>query len=224
MFAWLRRLFNPAPLSTDPSSPTPSETEKAALDSEQENKQESKPTADIESVSHGLTQNDASNESEDFGLVAFDENMLERARAQWQFGDWQSLAKISREMLLHHPDRAKLAILVAAAHGQVGQLDKLQQFVQFAKAWGCSRKLISQVLISGVQNSLGRAALVSNQHDRARIYFEQSVQTAMPGTDIRLFSNARQQYQEEIIQVLSDKQIELDPKFARNDYRAKDPA
>jgi len=212
MFAWLRRLFSPAPLSPDPLTPTPSTTQKAALDSEQENTQENQPAAEIESVSHGLPQNDTTNESADFGLVAFDENLLEKARAQWQFGDWQSLTKISRETLQHHPDRAKLAILVAAAHGQIGQKDKLQQFVQFAQAWGCSRKLISQVLISGVQNSLGRAALLSNQHDRARIYFEQSVQTAMPGTDVRLLSDARQQYQEGLIQALSDKQIELDVK------------
>ena len=38
-----------------------------------------------------------------------DENLLERARTQWQFGDWNSFAQLDRDTLQHHPDRAKLA-------------------------------------------------------------------------------------------------------------------
>jgi hypothetical protein len=79
--------------------------------------------------------------------VAFDENLLERARAQWQFGDWESLTNISRESLQHHPDRAKLSLLVAAGHAQCGRKEKLQHFIRLAKDWGCSRRLISQVFI-----------------------------------------------------------------------------
>ena len=29
-------------------------------------------------------------------FVPYDENLLERARTQWQFGDWESLARIDR--------------------------------------------------------------------------------------------------------------------------------
>ncbi len=43
--------------------------------------------------------------------VPYDENLLERARTQWQFGDWASLMKLERDTLQHHPDRAKLALL-----------------------------------------------------------------------------------------------------------------
>jgi hypothetical protein len=30
----------------------------------------------------------------DQAVVPYDENLLERARTQWQFGDWQSLASL----------------------------------------------------------------------------------------------------------------------------------
>jgi len=43
-------------------------------------------------------------------FVPCDENPLKRARTQWQFGDWQSLAQLDRATLQHHPDRAKLAL------------------------------------------------------------------------------------------------------------------
>jgi hypothetical protein len=56
--------------------------------------------------------------------VPYDENLLERSRTQWQFGDWDSLAKIDREMLQHHPDRAKLALLATAGQLQTGEFSQ----------------------------------------------------------------------------------------------------
>lgn len=136
--------------------------------------------------------------------VAFDENLLERARTQWQFGDWESLTSISRESLQHHPDRAKLAALVAAGHAQCGSSENLQQFIRLAKDWGCSRRLISQVLISGVHNSLGRAAVAAGQAERARLFFEQAITTGMPGADIRLLSEARTRQQRKLLGASQD--------------------
>ena len=133
--------------------------------------------------------------------VAFDENLLERARTQWQFGDWESLTNISRENLQHHPERAKLALLVAAGHAQCGNTEKLQQFIHLAKDWGCSRHLISQVLISGVQNSLGCAAIAAGQSERAQLFFEQAVKTGMPAADTRLLLDARARQQRKILGV-----------------------
>lgn len=132
-------------------------------------------------------------------LVVFDENLLERSRTQWQFGDWESLTNISRESLQHHPDRAKLALFVAAGHAQCGNTEKLQQFILLAKDWGCSRRIISQVLISGVQNSLGCAAIAAGQPERAQLFFEHAVRTGMPGADIKLLSEARTRQQRKLL-------------------------
>jgi hypothetical protein len=55
--------------------------------------------------------------------VPYDEALLDRARTQWQFGDWESLAAITQEHIQHHPDRAKLALLAAAGLQQLGQAE-----------------------------------------------------------------------------------------------------
>ena len=189
MFNWLLRLFRQSQSTEVRQSSLEKKSTQASAELSQEalniNKEA---TADVEALT-----------TEDISWVAFDENLLERARTQWQFGDWESLASISRESLQHHPERARLAVLVAAGHSQCGNQEKLQQFIRLAQDWGCSRKLISQVLISGVQNSLGRASLVAGQTDRAKLFFEQSVQTGMPGADLKLLVNARVRQQRQLL-------------------------
>lgn len=120
-----------------------------------------------------------------------DENLLDRARTQWQFGDWASLIKIDQESLQNHPDRAKLGLMVAAAHLQIGELDDARRLIALAQEWGCHRRLISQVLIAGVHNSLGRASALNGQFDRANLHFEGAVRVVSPSSDVRLLSQAR---------------------------------
>jgi cephalosporin hydroxylase len=124
-------------------------------------------------------------------VVPYDENLLERARTQWQFGDWESLTKIERDNLQHHPDRAKLALLAAAGYLQTDNAGAAKQFIRLAQEWGCSKKLVSQILIAGVHNSLGRAAAIAGQQPRAFKHFESAIQTGTPGNDVRLLTQAR---------------------------------
>jgi hypothetical protein len=124
-------------------------------------------------------------------LVPYDENLLERSRTQWQFGDWASLTQLARDTLQHHPDRAKLALLAAAGHLQQGNRTEARQFTRLAQDWGCSKKRVSQILISGVHNSLGRAAAVSDQGQRALQHFQYAIQAGAPKSEVRLLSAAR---------------------------------
>lgn len=129
--------------------------------------------------------------SRDSALVPYDENLLERARAQWEFGDWASLAAIERDVLQHHPDRAKLALLVAAGHMQSADPANARQLIRLAQNWGCNQKLIAQILAAGVHNSLGRAATVVGQHDRATKHFASAITTGSPGAEAGLLGKAR---------------------------------
>ncbi|SMG56525.1 methyltransferase domain-containing protein [Paraburkholderia susongensis] len=124
-------------------------------------------------------------------VVPYDENLLERARTQWQFGDWERLSKIDKEMLRHHPERARLAMLVAASHLQIDNNILARQFLQLAREWGCSKKLIAQILTAGALNSLGRAAVLAGDMPRALRHFESSIQAGTPGADTRLIAMAR---------------------------------
>ncbi|MHB0819902.1 methyltransferase FkbM [Stutzerimonas stutzeri] len=154
-----------------------------------------KPTpAPIESKEPALAQaGDLAPASEENNShpVAYDENLLERSRTQWQFGDWASLAKLERSTLQYHPDRAKLALLAAAGHQQLGNLPAVRQFTQLALEWGCGKKLASQLLIAGVHNTLGRAAGLDHGQERALQHFERAISVAMPGADQRLLARAR---------------------------------
>lgn len=132
-----------------------------------------------------------SSENTDSRLVPYDENLLERSRTQWQFGDWQSLAQLQRETLQHHPDRAKLALLAAAGHQQLANMSAARQFTRLAQDWGCNKKLVSQILIAGVHNTLGRAAAIGGRQQQALQHFENSVKIATPGGDLRLLVQAR---------------------------------
>jgi hypothetical protein len=120
-------------------------------------------------------------------VVPYDENLLERSRTQWQFGDWESLTQLERDTLQHHPDRAKLALLAAAGHLQQGDSQEARQFTRLAQDWGCSKKLVSQILISGVHNSLGRAGAIGNQQQRALRHFETAITIGTAGSDNSLF-------------------------------------
>jgi hypothetical protein len=122
---------------------------------------------------------------------AHDENLLERARTQWQFGDWNSLAQLDRDTLQHHPDRAHLALLAAAGQLQTGLDTEAKANIRLAQEWGVSKKLISQILIAGVHNSLGRAAAIGNQQHRALQHFENAIMIGTPGADRRLITQAR---------------------------------
>ena len=138
-------------------------------------------------------------ESEEAGavghIVPYDESLLERSRLQWQFGDWESLRSLDRDVIQHHPDRAKLALLAASAHQQGGNMELARVLIQLARDWGCGRRLIGEVLIAGVHNSLGRAAALNGQMERARLHFEGSIRTVTPGADLRLITQARTQQQ-----------------------------
>ena len=124
-----------------------------------------------------------------------DENLLERSRIQWQFGEWEKLTMLERASLQHHPDRAKLALLAAAGHLQQGNSQTARQFTRLAQDWGCSKKLISQILISGVHNTLGKAASANRQQSLALRHFERAITVASAGGDIKLLTQARINHQ-----------------------------
>jgi hypothetical protein len=132
----------------------------------------------------------------EFHISPYDENLFERARTQWQFGDWDSLAELGTEQnsvprLQHHPDRAKLALLAAAGHMQCGSMDQARRYVRLAQDWGCAKQLVNRILIAGVHNSLGRAAAFAGQQSRAVQHLESAVSIGLPGSDVKLLTRVR---------------------------------
>lgn len=127
--------------------------------------------------------------------IPYDENLLERASIQWQLGDWNSLAALERATLQHHPDRAKLALLAAAGLLQTGHMSAGHHYIRLARSWGCSERLLKQILVAGVHNSLGRVATILRQENKALTHFSQAIAIGAPSVDRNLITMARSEQQ-----------------------------
>lgn len=98
-------------------------------------------------------------------LMAFDEGLLDNARTYWKVGDWKILSEIDQDQLQHHPDRAKLALLVAMGHQQIGNAVLAKELILLSARWGCNKTLIAKVLVAGVHRNLGQATVMTGHAD-----------------------------------------------------------
>ena len=56
-------------------------------------------------------------------LEDYDASALSQAKTQWFFGECDKLVAMNLESIRQHPDRDRLALLVAAAQQQLGEHD-----------------------------------------------------------------------------------------------------
>lgn len=117
----------------------------------------------------------ANTPSHESHVVPYDENLLSRARDLWLTGDWCALSGTCDDDLQHHPDRAKLALLTGATYFQLGQATEARKYIKLATNWGCDKKILSQILIAGVHNNIGRAAAAAGMESRALRNFDLSL-------------------------------------------------
>lgn len=101
-----------------------------------------------------------------------DASLLTVVKSDWAFGQWQKLAAMRLQEYAAHPDRDKVALLVGAAHQQLGDIDKTRFHIKLARLWGCQQELVNKVLVSGVQNSLGRVHALAGNNGKAKEYME----------------------------------------------------
>ncbi|RLJ20343.1 hypothetical protein DJ031_05935 [bacterium endosymbiont of Escarpia laminata] len=123
-------------------------------------------------------------------LEGHDESALARAKTHWFFGEWHQLAALDMDSLHAHPDRDRFALLIASAHQQLGHHDKARKYTRMALDFGCLPRVVAQVLIAGVHNTLGRAAALKQDESRIAHHFEASV-AAIGTRDSALLSQAR---------------------------------
>lgn len=83
---------------------------------------------------------------------------LHQALAMWRRAEWRGLAALAETVLPAHPQRGKLALLVAAAELQLGHHDAAGQHIRQALAWGAPARLAADLLVAGVHGSLARVA------------------------------------------------------------------
>jgi len=114
---------------------------------------------------------DSSTEETQDGFFA---SLLDRARIQWLMGDWESLGTIRFEAIKGHPDKAKLALLVAVGCLQTGKFIEGKTFMRMALDWGANRRMAAMFLVSGAHHSIGKAAIVAKDTQRGALHFERA--------------------------------------------------
>ena len=119
-------------------------------------------------------------------------DVMDRARAQLLADDWAGLAQIDDAALEQHPQRARLALMRAEAHLQLGQPVQARLQAVRAMAWGCERRLAARVLLAGAHHTLARAALAAGDEGRASGHFDRSLPAALVPNEARRLLQARQ--------------------------------
>jgi len=122
-------------------------------------------------------------------LPTSDDEILDRSRMQWQFGDWDNLAAMDWQVIERHPQRAELALLIGAAHQQLGNGDAARSHVVKALEWNCNWRHALEVVLAGVHNTLGRMSAIRHEEARALHHFQNAVSGV--GGDARLACQAR---------------------------------
>gem|GEM_PF-2489508 len=106
----------------------------------------------------------------------YDAGLLDACRRQWRGGEWTALAGRSIEQIEHHPQRARLALMMASAHQVLGQMSQARALIGLARQWGCDERLIRRVLVSGVHTVLGRATAAGGRlRDQAMLHFRDAM-------------------------------------------------
>lgn len=115
---------------------------------------------------------------------------LSKAKMYWFFGEWEKLASLNLTNINKHPERERFALLMAAAQQQLGNQDKAKEYTKKALDWGCPPKIVAQVLLAGIHNTLGRAAALKKDKSRIKKHFGYSVD-AISTNEEKLVIHAR---------------------------------
>jgi FkbM family methyltransferase len=116
---------------------------------------------------------------------------IDRLRSAWSAGDWEGLADVDVPGLADHPQRHLVALLTAAAQQQLGRHEQARHNVRLAICWGCPRRVLADILMASVHNTLGRAAALTQDSERMQRHFAAAVLPGAPDSGTPLTSQVR---------------------------------
>ncbi len=120
------------------------------------------------------------------------DGLLETCRTHWQYGEWEELAALDEAQFSSNRDRAKLALLAAVGRSAMGDFATARRYLGLAKRWGCDARLVSQVLISQVHNTLGRVSACLDDAESSSEHFEKAIQLVEPRAGTSLLGRTRE--------------------------------
>ena len=110
--------------------------------------------------------------------------LLRDAQDAWRRADCDALAALGKRSLARSPDRAELAVMIAAGLAQQGEHTGARKMAIKAKDWGCPPRQMAEVLISAALETAGRATCLLADTDAARPLFAEAVAVFSPDGDL----------------------------------------
>ncbi|MFT4742052.1 MAG: FkbM family methyltransferase [Yoonia sp.] len=93
----------------------------------------------------------------------------------WEQSQWADLQALRVQHLEPLDQRETAALYVAAAHFHVSDAANTGVFLRQAMSWGANRPDVINLLLGGVQNTMGRIALLMENSTEAKSHFKASV-------------------------------------------------
>jgi FkbM family methyltransferase len=100
---------------------------------------------------------------------------ISKARMHWFFGEWSALEKIDPKTLHEHTQRDRLALLIAAAHAQLGSYEQARQHAHIALEWGCPPRLVAGDNTRTAHHFREAVAVTDSQHETDLLSHARSV-------------------------------------------------
>lgn len=88
------------------------------------------------------------------------------------------MTSLKHQEIVNHPERDRLALLIASAHQQQGNHEGARQWGKWALSWGCPPRIAAKIFISSVHNTLGRIAALKQEAKEAQKHFTESINLA----------------------------------------------
>jgi hypothetical protein len=104
------------------------------------------------------------------------DDTLEEAKTHWLLGEWEKLVELDIHNFTKHHKRGYFALLIAAAHQQLGNQDNAKKYTRLALEWKCPQVLVAKILIAGVHNSLGRISALNYNGIKVKYHFSAAIE------------------------------------------------
>ena len=116
---------------------------------------------------------------------------LPQAREHWAAADWKALSHVDQDALQAHPERCRVAIVVAAAALQSGDRQSAREHSFRAVQWGCDKRFLAAVMLASAHHTLGRASIAAGRTEQAARHFERGVFEPHMPSAVRRFARGR---------------------------------
>jgi hypothetical protein len=130
-------------------------------------------------------------------------SVYKKLQLYWQVGAWNKLNEYNAGDLELEDNKLEMALMIAVACLQCGELENSRQAILCAKKWGASEDELAKYLLSGLNNSIGLAHLALNSKNcEAKRHFKSALELGSPDTDLDMALSLRLAEQKKFVEAV----------------------